>query len=246
MTHLSDHTTTMTLVKANSTHWRIPPPALSNLKMVPPFPSELLSVLRLLLQSITFDFRKRWVPVSNVFGNIFKLWRGAKNLETATAPKSHCTQTWTPGARLGGEARTQRDLSPFCAQEMSHEAESHPCQPLTLNVYSPAQIRGAELAPVPALTNARADEFNSPWLPSALSDGLPQLRCKLWQSHVNLTCKTKNLCVFGEMAEGRDYEALLQCKKNNCISQHLKERIKAPVLWEEGNTNGKARNLHFK
>lgn len=129
---------------------------------------------------------------------------------------------------------------------MSHKAESHPCQPLTLNVYSPAQIRGAELIPVPALTNVRADEFNSPWLPSALSDGLPQLWCKLRQSHVNLNCKTKKLCVFREMAEGRDYEALLQRKKNNCISQHLKARIKAPALWEEENTNGKARNLHFK
>ena len=80
-------------------------------------------------------------------------------------------------------------------------------------VYSPAQIRGAELAPAPALTNARADEFNSPWLPSVLSDGLPQRRCKSRQSHVNLTCKTKKLCVFREVAEGRDYEALFRVQK---------------------------------
>lgn len=204
--------------------------------MMPPFPLELLSVFHLLLQSMSSNLRKCRVPISYVFGNIFGLRRGAK-IQKQQQLQSLSEHRHEPQGQ-GSEVRPGLgEISLLSsARETSHKAESHPCQLLTLNVYSPAQIRGAELAPVPALTNARADEFNSPWLPSALSDGLPQLRCKLWQSHVNLTCKTKKLCVFREMAEGRDYEALLQCKKNNCISQHLKERLKAPALWEEGNT----------
>lgn len=169
-------------------------------------------------------------PCQRHIWHVFGLWKGAKSLELA--PKPHHTQTWTQEARLGGEVRTQTSLQCSRAEPQStnHSQETFPLLP-----------QWEEQNCV--LTNARADEFSSPWLPSALSDGLPQLRCKWWQSHVNLTCETKNLRVFGEMAEGWDYEA--QCEKNKCISQHWKARIKAAVLWEEGNMNREARNLHF-
>lgn len=153
--------------------------------------------------------------------------------------------TGTPGDRLRGEGRTQRDPSPFQLSGGTDRAGSHLCQPLTFSVYSPAHLRGAELTPVPALTHASADESHPPRLPLALSDGLPQQRCKLQQSHVNWTCKTKKPPSSERWQKGAIQRPITVRIEQPCFST-LKGKNQSAGAWGEGDAKGTARNLHFK